>query len=51
MRLAKILHNEELHNLYKSPNIIRIIKSCRKKLTGHIACKGENAYKVLVRKP
>jgi hypothetical protein len=27
------LHNEELHNLYSSPNIIRMIKSTRKTKT------------------
>jgi hypothetical protein len=31
------LHNEELHNLYSSPNIIRIIMSRRMRLAGHIA--------------
>jgi hypothetical protein len=31
------LHNEELHNLYSSPNIIRMIKSRRMKWVGHIA--------------
>jgi len=28
------LHNGELHNLYTSPNIIRVIKSRRMRLTG-----------------
>jgi hypothetical protein len=31
------LHNEELHNLYSSPNIIRMIKSRRMRLAGHEA--------------
>jgi hypothetical protein len=31
------LHNEELHNLYSSPNIIRRIKSKRMRWAGHIA--------------
>jgi hypothetical protein len=31
------LHNEELHNLYSSPSIIRMIKSRRMRLTGHVA--------------
>jgi hypothetical protein len=31
------LHNEELHNLYCSPSIIRIIKSRRMRWTGHVA--------------
>jgi hypothetical protein len=45
------LHNEELHNLYSSPSIIRMIRSrsmCR-------ACsthgKKRNAYRILVGKP
>jgi hypothetical protein len=29
------LHNEELHNLYTSPSIIRIIKSRRMRWAGH----------------
>jgi hypothetical protein len=31
------LHNEELHNLYSSPSIIRIIKSSRTRWAGHVA--------------
>jgi hypothetical protein len=40
------LHNEELHNLYSSPNIIRMIKSRKMKWAGHVARMGEkrNAY-------
>jgi hypothetical protein len=34
------LHNEELHNLYTSPNIITIIKIRRMKLAGHVALMG-----------
>jgi hypothetical protein len=47
------LHNEELHNSYSSPNIIRIMKSRRKKGAGHVARMGEKrkAYRILVRKP
>jgi hypothetical protein len=47
------LHNEELHNLYSSPSIIRIIKSRRMRWAGHLARKGENriAYRLLVGKP
>jgi hypothetical protein len=47
------LHNKELHDLYPSPNIIRIIKSRRMRLAGHVARMGEkrNAYRLLVRKP
>jgi hypothetical protein len=47
------LHNEELHNLYSSPNIIRMRKSRRMRLAGHVARMGEkrNAYRILVGKP
>jgi hypothetical protein len=31
------LHNEELHNLYSSPTIIRVIKSRRMRWAGHVA--------------
>jgi hypothetical protein len=47
------LHNEELHNLYSSPNIIRIMKSRRMRWTGHVARMEEkrNVYRLLVGKP
>jgi hypothetical protein len=47
------LHNEELHNLYSSPDIIRQIKSRRMRWAGHVARMGEERklYKVLVGKP
>jgi hypothetical protein len=47
------LHNEELHNLYSSPNLIRIIKSRRMRWAGHVRRMGEtrNAYRILVGKP
>jgi hypothetical protein len=32
------LHNEELHNLYSSPSIIRMIMSRRMRWAGHVAC-------------
>jgi hypothetical protein len=46
-------HNEEFHNLYSSPNIIRQIKSRRMRWAGHVARMGEDrkVYKVLVGKP
>jgi hypothetical protein len=31
------LHNDELHSLYSSPNIVRVIKSRRMKWAGHVA--------------
>jgi hypothetical protein len=42
------LHNEEFHNLYVSPDIIRVIKSRRLRWAGHVACMGEmrNAYRI-----
>jgi trehalose utilization protein len=47
------LHHEELHNLYSSSNIIRMIKSRRMRWAGNAARMGEkrNAYKILVGKP
>ena len=47
------LHNEELNDLYSSPNIVRVIKSRRMRWAGHVACMGEErgAYRVLVGKP
>jgi hypothetical protein len=46
------LHNKELHDLYSSPSIIRIIKSRRMRRVGHVARMGEkrNAYRLLVGK-
>jgi hypothetical protein len=35
------LHNEELHNLYSSPDIIRKVKSMRMRWAGHVASVGE----------
>jgi hypothetical protein len=47
------LYNEELHNLYSSPNIIRKTRSERMRWAGLVACMGEKreVYKVLVGKP
>ena len=47
------LHNEELNDLYSSPNIVRMIKSRRLRWTGHVACmeEGRGVHKVLVGKP
>jgi hypothetical protein len=47
------LHNEELHDLYSSPSIIRIIKSRRMRWAGHVAGMGEkrNVYRLLLGKP
>jgi hypothetical protein len=47
------LHNEELHRLYSSPSIIRMIKSRRMRWAGHVVRMVEkrNAYRILVGKP
>jgi hypothetical protein len=47
------LRNEELHNLYSSPSIIRMIKSRRMRLAGHLLRMGETrkAYRILVGRP
>jgi len=46
------LHNEELNDLYSSPNIVRVIKSRRMRWAGHVARMGEETgvYRVLVGK-
>ena len=47
------LHNEELNDLYSSPNIVRVIKSRIMRWAGHVARMGEwrGVYRVLVGKP
>ena len=47
---CKILHNEELNDLYSSPNIVRVNKSRRMIWTGHAARMGDSSgvYRVLV---
>jgi hypothetical protein len=47
------LHNEELHNLYASPSIIKMIKSRRMRWAGHVARMREkwNTYRILEGKP
>jgi hypothetical protein len=44
------LHNEELNDLYSSPNIIRVIKSRKIRWAGPVTHMGERrgAYKILV---
>jgi hypothetical protein len=51
--LWRKLHNDELHSLYSSPNIIRVIKSRRVRWAGHVACMGvgRGVYRVLVGRP
>jgi len=47
------MHNEELNDLYSSPNIVRVIKSRRMRGAGHVARMGEESgvYRVLLGKP
>ena len=47
------LHNEELNDLYYSPNIVRVVKSRRMRWAGHVARMEERRgiYRVLVGKP
>jgi hypothetical protein len=47
------LHNDELHGLYPSPNIVRAIKSRRMRWAGHVACMGDgrDVYRVLIWRP
>jgi hypothetical protein len=47
------LDNDEIHNLYSSPNIIRVIKSWKLRGAGHVARMGEGrgVHRVLVRRP
>jgi hypothetical protein len=44
------LHNKELHGLYSSPSIVRVIKARRMRWVGHVARMGEvrGAYNILV---
>jgi hypothetical protein len=47
------LHNDELHSLYSSPNIVRVIKSRRMRWAGHVTrmVEGRGVYRVLVGRP
>ena len=47
------LHNEELNDVYSSPNIVRVIKSRRMRWAGHVTRMGEERgmYRVLLGKP
>ena len=48
-----MLHNEELHSFYRSPNIVRVIKSRRLRWTWDVARmeEGRSAFKMLTGKP
>ena len=47
------MHNEELNDLYSSPNTVRVIKSRRMRWAGHVARMAEErgVYRILVGKP
>jgi hypothetical protein len=47
------LHNDELHNLHSSLNIVRVIKLRRMRAAGHVVCmeEGRGVYRVLVERP
>ena len=47
------LHNEELHSLYRSPNIVRVFKSRRLRWAVHVARmeEGRSAFKILTGRP
>jgi hypothetical protein len=47
------LHNDELHSLYSSPNVVRVIKSRRMRWAEHVARMGEGrgVYRILVGRP
>ena len=46
------LHNEELHSLYRSSNIVGVIKSRRLRWAEHVAImEGRSAFKILTGKP
>jgi hypothetical protein len=47
------LHNDELHSLYSSPNIVRVIKSRKMRWAGHVARIGERGgvYRILIERP
>ena len=49
----RLLHNEELNDLYSSPSIVRVIKSRRIRWAGHVTRvdEGRGVYRVLVREP
>ena len=46
-------HKEELHSLYRSPNIVRVIKSRRLRWGGHVVKmeEGKSVFKILIGKP
>ena len=51
--IVRYIHNEELHSLYHSPNLVRVIKSKRLRWAGHVAKIEEDrsAFQTLTGKP
>ena len=51
--MLKNFNNEDLRSLYRSPNIVRVIKSRRLRWAGHAARmeEGRSAFKILTGKP
>jgi hypothetical protein len=47
------LHKDEIHNLYSSSNIVRVVKSRRMRWAGHVARmrEGRDVYRILVGRP
>jgi hypothetical protein len=52
-RLWRKLHDDDLHSLYSSPSIVRVIKSRRMRWVGHVTRMGEGrgVYRVLIGRP
>jgi hypothetical protein len=51
--MSQMVSDLELHGLYSSPSIVRVIKARRMRWAGHVACMGEvrGAYNILVGRP
>ena len=49
----RMIHNEELHSLYRLPKIVRVIKSRTLRWAGHVTRmeEGKSAFKILTGKP
>ena len=49
----RMIQNEEFHNLYRSPNVLRLIKARRMRCEGHVARmeEGKGAFKILTGTP
>ena len=45
------LHDEELHSLYRSPNIVRVVKSRSLRWAGHVTMEKDSTFKILTVAP